>query len=529
MKDLTVSIREGWNSIPGPWKRAFLWALAVNCVVFFFELAQFPLGDHDVGYEDGIPLLSGGRAGRWFAPFIHLLSGHVQIPVYTQLLAFTTQIAAAMGAVLLWWPRAGFLPLFAGAVLVSCLPSVTDCYYYHWMAATFTVGQLFMVLSLHLCLTVRKGKWLRWTLATALVTCAMASYQSSMMTWTTCLFGIVLTDMAGNGERSLPLSQSIRRLVPATVCFLIGGMLYYASLRLYPLVGLSLGLYQFQTLALSDIPARLLDLAKYSWLHFIVGQGFISLWLKGLLLIALFGGAVALVSQSLSGQGRGKAFLTVLTILLFPLAAKSQFLVSDTGSWYLYRFMTLGLAYVYAFFLIALLVSPKVRWRNCGLVVFALALPCMAVNDLDQQVRHVRAVEHDMAVLNRVVGRIEALPEFSADKTWHLVQLGRTRPYLADAHRVGPYSELQTATVSQAWHPGFELWLLSKYLKFDVRINEEIRERPDLMKKALDYVKDKKPFPSQEGVAIVGGDTIVLFFDEHAVPIAQKRLAQMKE
>ena len=66
MKDLSVSIQEGWSRIPGAWKKAFLWALAVNCVFFFFDLAQFPLGDHDVGYEDGIPLLSGGRAGRWY-------------------------------------------------------------------------------------------------------------------------------------------------------------------------------------------------------------------------------------------------------------------------------------------------------------------------------------------------------------------------------------------------------------------------------------------------------------------------------
>ena len=89
-----------WQRIPVDWKKAFIAAMLINIIVYFFDLAQFPLGDHDVGYEDGIPLLSGGRTGRWFTPFLHLLSGHVQIPVYTQLLAFATQIAAGMGCLL---------------------------------------------------------------------------------------------------------------------------------------------------------------------------------------------------------------------------------------------------------------------------------------------------------------------------------------------------------------------------------------------------------------------------------------------
>ena len=118
-----------WRSIPLAWRKAFFAALAVTCVVFFFDLAQFPLGDHDVGYQEGVPLLSGGRSGRWFSPFLYLLSGHVQIPVWTQLLAFAFLIAAGMGAALLWWPKASAWPLFASALLVSCSPWVTDFWY----------------------------------------------------------------------------------------------------------------------------------------------------------------------------------------------------------------------------------------------------------------------------------------------------------------------------------------------------------------------------------------------------------------
>lgn len=43
------------------------------------------------------------------------------------------------------------------------------------------------------------------------------------------------------------------------------------------------------------------------------------------------------------------------------------------------------------------------------------------------QIRHVRSTEHDLAVLNRVIGRIESLPNFDPDKTYNLVQLDRTK------------------------------------------------------------------------------------------------------
>lgn len=518
-----------WQSIPADWKRAFTAAMLVNIIVYFFDLAQFPLGDHDVGYEEGIPLLSGGRAGRWFTPFLHLLSGHVQIPVYTQLLAFATQIAAGMGAVLLWRPKAGAWLLFAGGIVVSCMPAVTDFYYYHYMALAFTASQLFMVLALHASLKPGRHRLLSYALAIVLPTCALASYQSSIMTWTTCFWGLVLIKLLEWDGSLSALYILCKALCPALLCLMAACMLYATSLRFYPLVGLSLELYQFQTVAFGDLPQRFLELARQSWLHLAVPQGFMSLWLKILLLCALVGGAAAMLSSAMQTAQRRilKVSMLLVAIALFPIAAKSQFLVSHNNNWYLYRFLALGLSYVYSFFLLALLADSKTPIRNGGLLLFILLLPCMAVNCLDQQVRHVRSTEHDLAVLNRVVGRIESLPNFDPDKTYNLVQLGCTRPYLQDSARIGPLTPLSSQTISQAWNPGFELWLLSKYLKLGDRLNEEIRTRPDLMEKALNFARDKQAFPHQGSIGIVG-DTIILLFDRNAISTAEARLKALK-
>lgn len=521
--DLLRSLQNAWGALPAPWKKAFFCALLVNIVVYFYDLAQFPLGDHDVGYMDGIPLLSGGRAGRWFLPFLHLLDGHVQIPVYTMLLGMATLIASGMAAVLLWKRDAGFVPLFVGAVVVSCHPAVTDFYYYHYMILGFTAAPLFLLLSIHCTMGPRGLRPLRLPASIVLATIGLASYQSAVMTWTTCMCGYVLVRISqwdGSGAQARNLLKS---LLPPGLCMVAACLLYALSLALYPLVGLSLGLYQFETNAASGLAARLVEVVRQSWLHLVLPQGFVSGWFKGLFLLAMPVAFWAVWRRERPcSRPVARTALLVIFFFLLPVATKSQFLVSSSPDWHLYRFMALGDTYLYAFFLVMLFGSRIVLARNAGLLIFALALPCMAVNLLDQQVRHVRSVEHDMAVLNRVVGRIEALPEYDPDKTYHLVQFGRTLPYLAHSPGMGTSNPLVQTTVSQAWHPGFELWHLSRYLKFGERINEG-GDNTALLAQALRFARGRKAFPAPGSVGIIN-DVIVLIFDEQAVRRAERRL-----
>lgn len=155
-RELSTDIIRLIKAIPKPVYLAFFAAMLANIVCFFHDLALFPIGDHDVGYLGNIPLLSGGRAGRWFIPFLHSLSGHTQIPVWTQLMAFATQIAAAMLFCLLLYPGPGFFPLFVSAILISGMPYVLDFYYHHYMALSFSASQLFMLLSLYFAIDTRR-------------------------------------------------------------------------------------------------------------------------------------------------------------------------------------------------------------------------------------------------------------------------------------------------------------------------------------------------------------------------------------
>lgn len=502
-----------WGRIPRSWKQSFLWAFALNIFVFFFDLAQFPLGDHDVGYVDGIPLLSGGLAGRWFIPFLHILDGHVQVPVWTQCLAFASQIVAGMAAVLLWKRDATAWQLFVGAAIISCMPVVTDFYYYHYMMLAFTCSQLFMVLGLHCAIADVKCKSLLRFFSVVLYTCAMASYQSSIMTWSVCFWALFCVRLAGNDS----FRQCLTSLLPAFVCMLIACLLYSLSLRLYPLVGLSLDLYQFQTLQLADLPARFLDLLCHSYSHLVSPQGYFSLWMKLLLLAGMIGGIIAW--YKVAGAHR---LLLLPCLVLMPVAAKSQFLVSSTTGWETFRFAGLGLSYCYVFFFLGLLTSHKLVFRNLSFALVILLLPCFAINCLDEQVTHVRQTEHDLALLNRIVGRLESEPDFDPEKTYNLVQLGRPACFVKDNRE-----PLSGRSVGQNWNPGFELWLLARYLRLGDRLNESMFKRPDLLQMAVDYMRDKKPFPHKDGIVIVD-DTIIFYFEPAAIKVAEDNLVKGK-
>ncbi|MDR2745668.1 MAG: hypothetical protein LBB66_10835, partial [Desulfovibrio sp.] len=317
---------------------------------------------------------------------------------------------------------------------------------------------------------------------------------------------------------------------PPFAAFAAACLLYTASLSLYPLAGFSPeGEYQFRTLSAGGMLRRIPAVVKAAYAHFFVIQPFMGPWLKALLLFVSAGGFIALTHEARARKlASGRVILLVLGMLLLPVAAKSQFFVSAGENYYLFRFASLGLNYVYLFFLLALLGSESVKARNAGFALGIPLLPVMIVNCLHQQVLHVRSNTHDIATLNRVVMKMEELPGFSLDKTWNLVQFGRTTPYMARTYSsrydVDGLSGFN-GTISQVWRPGFALRLIEADLKLAERMNEYGTSNPDILRKAVSFAEGKKSFPAPGSVGIVD-DIIVLVLDEKSVEIARTRLAR---
>lgn len=512
-----------WKQIPSGWKRAFIAAFVLNLAVFFYDLAQFPLSDHDVGYLHGVPLLSGGRVGRWFAPAVQLLSGFAQIPVYTQCLAMAVFILAAMSATLLWFPQARPGMLFAAAAIITIFPPVTEFYYYHWMSLNFTVCQLFMIISIHLACHSRFFSW-RIFLSVCLAVFALATYQSSIITWAVVWWGMAITHIISWCGSRIDWKKLIQTFGYPLLACCLACFLYSISLALYPLVGLSLDLYQFGTVKISSFGTRLFEWIQHSWEALFIPNGFFSGWIMFLLATIFFAGAIQQLVSAFRQKKNLSFPLLLFMILAFPPVAKIQFLVSSYDNWHLFRFIALGQNYMYAFFLCLLMKNRKMACQNLAFLLLILILPSMAIKCLDQQIRHKLYVDHDRSVLTRVLSQLENMPEFDPDRTYNLVQIGDTTPMWKNDKNVAPLDE---ATISQSWNPGFELKMLSPWLKLDQRLNESIKIRPDLMRKALEQVDRMQPYPRKNSI-LIDNDTIILLFDENAIETAKENLKKIE-
>ncbi len=526
---LAEDLRTCWEAVPRHWKKAFVAALAVNFFVFFYGMSQYPLGDHDVGFLARVPETYHVSIGRWFAPFLYSLSGFLQIPVYTQTLAIIFQITAGMGAVLLWKKEAGFGCLFFGGLLVSLCPFVNEHYYYHWMAADFPFSQLCMVFAL--LVADRKRGVPRLLASSLLVMMGLATYQSSLMAFTVvwcglCVFKLADCDASPEGYRRLAVECGFT-LLP----LFLGVAAYQLSLVGLVQIGmLKADAYQLQAAA-SPLTDRLWKTVASSFGHLWFSQPYFPRIPKIVLLIVVCTGAACLAAKTLRPTRRNAIFrLVALLVMLVGviIASKSQVLVSDYSNYYAFRFSGAGLSYLYLAFLTALLASPVAGWRRVGIVCALAIVPMFAVNDLRAQEQIVHSNRHDFAVLNRVVARIESLDEFDPDKSYNIVQFGRTKPYIPELYRKNAYDvggvEFFSITVSQDWWPGFELNILSRYLKLgEIRINGyNTAHKPFLAKAAL-AARGHRAFPHKDSCFIMDGDTLVLVFDEQALEYTFKR------
>lgn len=509
-----------WRSIPSDWKKVFLIALASNFFVFSYGMMQFPLGDHDVSCIEGVSYFGEAVLGRWFTPFLYALSGFLQIPVYTQTLAMALQIIVGMAVVLLWKKDVGFFHLLASALLVSLIPFVNEYYYFHWAALNFSFSQLFMILPI---VILSQWTWLRFFISTAMIVLALATYQSSIMTFMVVFCGLVAFKvMNWDGSRS-SFMQILKQLSLPVAAAVFGSILY--AISLFPIVylGYLQSPYHFQ-IASGPFFLRLLDVAQSAFAHLWYTQAYSPRLLKILFLFSSIVGAIGIIINSRQGALRIQAVKFGLLLLAFVaviLASKSQFLFSGYTNVYAYRFAGLSLSYVYLFFISGLFIMPAGLIKRLGIASFCLAIFVCAVNDFRAQEQLVRSNTHDFAVLNRVVARIEALDEFDPAITYNIVHFGKPKPYIASLYDQSDYDvdgvELLGRTITQTWRPGPELTILSKYLKFGLLLTERSFNGKDVLVKAVKAANNHKAFPHKSFCFITDNNILVLVFDENVV------------
>ena len=174
--------------------------------------------------------------------------------------------------------------------------------------------------------------------------------------------------------------------------------------------------------SLRDVP----DIILAAYGHFFITQPELLLNAKVILLVICIVGGICFVSQQLK-SGPSQAGLSLILFLLLPLATKALFFISTSTNYFIYRYNP-GLQYAYLFFAVTALQYIDTQGRRWiailghGLILFLLLRFIQA--DLVYQGLHLRGVQHDLAVTNRILARVESLPTLDFDKEYRIFFYG---------------------------------------------------------------------------------------------------------
>ncbi len=504
--------------------KAFTIAFIINFLVYLPELAQMPLGDHDLGYLPGIAYTSGGGIGRWFLPFLYAVRGFELIPVVITLLAFVMHIGAGMAAVYLWYKeKANLLEYVAGALFISLIPFSMDHYFFHWQADSFPFAQLCMILAIIFSST---GKRNYFILGVILTTIGLATYQSSIQTAAVCWTGVVILQLIKWDGSKNKLLELIRTLIPSSCALLLGALLYFLSVTILRMLNLiRSSAYQLEVNDLS-FAERIFSVISQSFLQFWYSQPFFPKSLKILLLGIVLSGCIVIIYRAVTDKKNTNTHVKTLLVAtslaaMLVLSQIQSFIV--TFSPYTFRLLATSLSYIYLFAFLILLLSQNKILQRFSYVLGIIILLSFVVQDLKAQYYFAQQNKYDFSLVNRVIYRVESLDNFDPDKEYTFILLGKAPIFneleFKDAEMYG--ASLAGNTITKSYPQGLVFPLLTPYIRTKNMLGEHSILTPELIK-AAEMSISRRPYPARES-CFIHDDLIVVILDNKAAQYVLKR------
>jgi len=363
--------------------------------------------------------------GRWLGPLIGKLHYGANIPVVMQGISILIALTSATIVAKSYNIISKSFDLFLYISIILLIPINLAFYYYTFMTPQFFVGNYFAVLAF--C-TLLRISLLRFLLGALFLFLMMAAYQPALSVFAVLLLsGLIVRLVRKEGEEGAgtEVVQVRRAIIPAMVggaAMIIGGAFYMLSIQYLPETSKAVDL---------SSPAQLFDRVKEvviaAFRHLIITQPDILDALNNallLLVIVAFVGTVIHLRRSWL-----KLIIAVIAWILCIIATKAIFLISDPGGIYQYRYNS-GLIYFYGFCVALLLFyfhKGITNWLAAGLVGLIVVFSFQA--DLVRQLVLLRGQERDLSTFNRILYRIESLPEFDQSVTYDLIRVGALPRY----------------------------------------------------------------------------------------------------
>jgi hypothetical protein len=205
--------------------------------------------------------------------------------------------------------------------------------------------------------------------------------------------------------------------------------------------------------------------------------------------------------------------LLLVTILWFcaVLGSKLIFIIVDIplGSAFEYRYTT-ALGFLHAFsiaYVLSGLAGAQPAFRFAAMALVAILVVRFVQADLVRQGILLRGQQHDLALANRILSRIEALPELDATHTYEFVRIGRYSNYRQrlltyfgkKANRLGD-GHMDLGEITDAWVDEAVFEMLGSSVRFRQGFDARQVEKVEYARKNL--LKGRKPWPDSSSVFI---------------------------
>lgn len=420
-------------------KTKFLFLLILGIFAYFMFISQFFLDNHAFR----MPWLADGEQvqnGRWMGPAIGWITYGANVPVVMPVLSIVLCIISAFIAGYTYQSHHHALALTALCAIVLVAPINLAFYYYGFMSPIFFTANLIAATA---ALILSRLSLVRVLFGAMLVVFMLATYQAALgVLAVLVLTGVVWRSCAAAAGTDKPVSAELAR-APANrsyyeeprsifaiwapagggiVAASAGLAVYYMTIQYLPDNGKAIDITDMAALT-----ARIREVSIAAFRHIVITQPDILGSLNAALGILLVSGVVATLWRA-----RKSAASLVSVLVAWPLAilgTKAIFFITDPGGVYQYRYNA-GLIYLYAFSGYALLSFSRrgiFYLVSCALLAFVVIVSVQA--DLVRQHVLFRGQERDLSTFNRILYRIESLPEYDASASYDIVRIGSLPRY----------------------------------------------------------------------------------------------------
>ena len=503
------------------YKKAFWISLILINLTFLFHTVNFMFGDHDWNYVRSANYWSEGSfEGRPLHFVLQSLffGGHV-LPVLNNLLSLMAMVLSGLLLAHYWRIPKTVFNYTVFTVFIAVLPLTLVWLFY---AKDTLINLSLPLIAIGALLFADRKISLQniiyHILAIVLFYFAFASYVAVINLMAVCLLGNILISIL----QQTKIIEIIKNKLPVFLDILIAIILFKITLVLSPISSD----YNTDMIPLTMLPQKLEQTLYVMFSQLIMPIPFMEYKYKMLLLILCGYGVIFASKVNIK-----RIPLTVFLVLCILFASKLAFFIANEEGKilaemenfaYVPRLDFYGLAYVYALGLALVLSFTKKTWYKVG-VILAVVLTFMSiVRDVYAQKVWKLGFDAEMKAHERIVGRLEQMPNFDAKRKYRLLQIGslslRKNYYHKASHEQVSLDLLETSfTPKFLSHIVYNFYYPEDIFYGNASIN-------NLSATGREYLKTKaKAWPSKESIYI-DNDTIVIILTQEDLDKARYQI-----